>query len=81
MDAAISAARGGSDGLKGKDANDLEKRTAQVGKALDAGDRRKALDLAQELDRRVRDLGDHLDEDAASRLRSASRDLVRALGG
>jgi hypothetical protein len=81
MDAAISAAGGGSDGLKGKERRDLENRTAQVRKALDDGDRGKALDLAQELDRRVRDLGDHLSESDASRLRAASRDLVRALGG
>jgi hypothetical protein len=81
MDAAISAARGGSDGLKGKDANDLERRTAAVGQALDGGDRGKALDLAQELDRRVRDVADHLNEDQAARLRTASRDLVQALGG
>jgi hypothetical protein len=81
MDAAISAARGGSDGLKGKDANDLEKRTDEIRRALDARDRAEALDLARKLDRRVADLADHLDEDAASRLRAASRDLVRALGG
>jgi eukaryotic-like serine/threonine-protein kinase len=81
MDAAISAARGGPDGLKGKDANDLEKRTAAIRRALDGGDRDEALDLARKLDRRVADLDEHLDEDAASRLREASRDLVRALGG
>ncbi len=81
MDAAISAARGGPDGLKGKDANDLEDRTAAIRQALDAGDRTKALDLARKLDRRVADLADHLGEDQAARLRSASRDLVQALGG
>jgi serine/threonine-protein kinase len=81
MDAAISAAGGGSDGLKGKERRDLEDRTARVRKALDDGDRGKALDLAQELDRRVRDLADHLSENDASRLRAASRDLGRALGG
>jgi hypothetical protein len=81
MDAAINAARGGSDGLKGKDANDLERRTADIRKALDDGDRAEALDLARKLDRRVADLADHLGKDQASRLRTASRDLVRALGG
>jgi serine/threonine-protein kinase len=81
MDAAISAARGGSDGLKGKDANDLEKRTADIRRALDAGDRAEALDLARKLDRRVADLADHLGKDQASRLRTASRNLVQSLGG
>jgi eukaryotic-like serine/threonine-protein kinase len=81
MDAAISAARGGPDGLKGKDANDLEQRTAAIRQALDDGDRKVALDLARKLDRRVADLAKHLGEDQASRLRTASQDLVRALGG
>jgi hypothetical protein len=81
MDAAISAARGGPDGLKGKDANDLESRVAEIRQALEGGDRPAALELARKLDRRVADVVDHLDEDQGSRLRSASRDLVRALGG
>jgi eukaryotic-like serine/threonine-protein kinase len=81
MDAAISAARGGPDGLKGKDANDLEQRTAAIRQALDDGDRKVALDLARKLDRRVADLARHLGEDQANRLRTASQDLVRALGG
>jgi len=81
MDDAISAARGGPDGLKGKDANDLEQRTAAIRRALDGGDRRAALDLARKLDHRVADVAEHLGEDQAGRLRTASRDLVRALGG
>ena len=81
MDDAISAARGGPDGLKGKDANDLEQRTAAIRRALDVGDRHAALDLARKLDHRVADVAEHLGEDQASRLRTASRDLVRALGG
>jgi len=81
MDAAISAAAGGPDGLKGKDRNDLESRVAAIRQALAGGDRDEALDLARKLDRRVADLADHLDRDTASRLRTASRDLVRALGG
>ena len=43
---AISAAKGGPDGLKGKDANDLEA-AARVRRALDAGDRRAALDARE----------------------------------
>ena len=39
LGAAINAARGGPDGLKGKDANDLEERVAAVRRALDGGDR------------------------------------------
>jgi hypothetical protein len=81
MDAAISAARGGPDGLKGKDANDLEARAAEVRRALDAGDRKAALDAARKLDRRVVDVTKNLDTDQATRLRAASQDLVRALGG
>ena len=81
MDAAIGAARGGPDGLKGKDANDLEKRTAEIRRALDRGDEAAALDLASKLDRRVADLAKNLGGNQATRLRSASQDLVRALGG
>jgi len=81
MDAAIAAARGGPDGLKGKDANDLENRTAEIRRALDSGDERAALDLARKLDHRVADLAKNLGADQAARLRSASQDLVRALGG
>ena len=81
MDAAIAAARGGSDGLKGKDANDLEARVADIRQRLDEGDRRAALEEARKLDRRVEDLAKNLSPDNAARLRTASQDLVRALGG
>jgi hypothetical protein len=76
MDAAIGAAKGGPDGLKGKEANDLEKRAAEVRRALEAGDRAGALDAARKLDQRIRDLG----KDGAT-LRDESAALVRALGG
>ncbi|MEA2550063.1 MAG: hypothetical protein QOE42_2661 [Chloroflexota bacterium] len=81
MNAAIGAARGGPDGLKGKEANDLEKQTAEIRRALDSGDAAAALDLARKLDRRVADLTKNLGSDQATRLRAASQDLVRALGG
>jgi uncharacterized membrane protein len=81
MDAAISAARGGPDGLKGKDANDLEARAADVRRALLSGDRAAALDAARKLDRRVADVTKNLGTDQATRLRTASQDLLRALGG
>jgi hypothetical protein len=81
MGAAIDAARGGHDGLKGKEANDLQGRVAAVREALDAGDRNAALDEARKLDDRVRELADHLAEDQAARLRAASADLVQTLSG
>lgn len=81
MDAAISAARGGPDGLKGKEANDLEAGVSDVRQALGAGDRAAALDAARKLDHRVHDVAKDLDADRAERLRTASANLVRALGG
>ena len=81
MGAAISAARGGPGGLKGKEANDLDKRLGSVRQALDGGDRAAALDAAQALERRVRDVVKEERDDWATRLRTASADLVRSLGG
>jgi hypothetical protein len=81
MDAAIGSARGGPDGLKGKDANDLEQRTAAIRRALDGGDRSSALNLARKLDHRVADLAKNLGAEQASRLRAAAQDLLHALGG
>jgi eukaryotic-like serine/threonine-protein kinase len=81
LDAAISAARGGRDGLKGKDANDLAARVAEIRRDLDAGDRAKALRDAKELDQRVRDRAKDLDNEAGDRLTAASAALLRALGG
>jgi hypothetical protein len=81
VDAAIAGARGGPDGLKGKDANDLESMAAAVRRALSAGDRGAALDAARRLDHRISDLGDEIGRDQAARLRSASAYLVRTLGG
>jgi hypothetical protein len=81
MGAAIDAARGGHDGLKGKEANDLQGRVGAVQEALDAGDRNAALDEARQLDDRVGELSDRLAEDQAARLRAASADLVQTLSG
>jgi serine/threonine-protein kinase len=81
LSAAIDAARGGPDGLKGKEANELDTMVARVRRDLDAGDRSKALKDARELDRRVRDAAEHVSEDAARRLRAASAALLDALGG
>jgi hypothetical protein len=81
VDAAIAAARGGPDGLKGKDANALESMATRVRRDLEEGNRRKALDDARALDRRARDLSHHLSEAAAQRLTDATAALVDALGG
>jgi hypothetical protein len=81
MDAAIAAAQGGPDGLKGKEARDLESMASAVRRALATGDRRAALDAARKLDRRVSDLDDKIGREQAARLKAASADLVRALGG
>jgi serine/threonine-protein kinase len=81
MDAAIAAAQGGPDGLKGKEARELESIAAAVRRALSSGDQRAALDAARRLDRRVSDLDDKIGRDQAARLKAASADLVRALGG
>jgi hypothetical protein len=80
MDRAIAAARGGPDGLKGKEANELEDLAGRVRRDVIAGDRAKARDDAAALDRKVRDVARHLGNDAAARLRSASQDLLSALG-
>jgi hypothetical protein len=79
--AAISAAKGGPDGLKGKEANELDSAAARVRRDLDAGDRAAALKDARALDKRVRDATDKLRSDAAARLRTASAHLVDVLGG
>ncbi|HEY7970943.1 MAG TPA: hypothetical protein VID95_13180, partial [Candidatus Limnocylindrales bacterium] len=80
LDAAISAARGGRNGLKGKEANDLASRVAQVRRDLDAGDRSKALRDAKELDQQVRDRADNVDNESGNRLTAASAALLKALG-
>jgi hypothetical protein len=81
VDAAIAAAQGGPDGLKGKEARELESMAAAVRRALASGDRRAALDAARKLDRRISDLEDRIGRDESARLEAASADLVRALGG
>jgi hypothetical protein len=52
-----------------------------VRRDLEEGNRRKALDDARALDRRARDLANHLNESAAQRLTDATAALVDALGG
>jgi len=81
VDAAIAAARGGPDGLKGKQANELAAQAAKVRRDVQAGQRAAALHDARDLDRRARDVGEDLDEARANRLTAATAALVRALGG
>jgi serine/threonine protein kinase len=81
VDAAIAAAKGGPDGLKGKEANDLEAMAGAVRRALAEGDRHAALDAARKLDKRISDVADKIGRDSAARLRAASSDLLDALGG
>jgi hypothetical protein len=54
--AAIAAAKGGPDGLKGKDAKALEDRVNAVERALDAGNAKDAMKQANDLVNRVNDL-------------------------
>ncbi|HEX5825583.1 MAG TPA: serine/threonine-protein kinase [Candidatus Limnocylindrales bacterium] len=81
VDAAILAARGGPDGLKGKEANDLESLAGSVRRALAEGNRGKALDAARKLDKRISDLDDKISRDDAARLKAASGALLATLGG
>jgi hypothetical protein len=81
VDAAISAARGGPDGLKGKDANELEALAGAVRRDLSANDRTRGLDDARKLDQKARELSDHMSSDSAARLTDATGALVRTLGG
>ena len=81
VEAAIAAARGGPDGLKGKDANALESLAGRVRRDLANGDRRAAMTDARELDRRARDIADHLDGQMAARLTRATGHLVDVLRG
>ena len=81
VDTAIAAAKGGPDGLKGKEANDLQNLAGAVRRALAEGDRRAALDAARKLDKRISDVADKIGRDSAARLEAASSDLLDALGG
>jgi hypothetical protein len=81
VDAAIAAAKGGPNGLKGKEANDLESQAAAVRRALAEGNRRAALDAARKLDKRISDVADKIGRDQAARLKAASSNLLHALGG
>ena len=79
VDAAIAGARGGPDGLKGKDANDLQNLASQVRAAVAAGDMEAARQAAGQLSDQVDALKDSLGSNAYANLRAAVDQLVAAL--
>jgi serine/threonine protein kinase len=74
---AIDAARGGKDGLKGNEANELDQLVGQVAAAIDAGDAEAAREAAQALAERVDKL--KLPRDRKSTLQQAVGDLLASL--
>ena len=79
VEAAIEQARGGRDGLKGSDANELAALAADVGRALDAGDAAAAHDAAEKLAKRAEKLSDELDETRRDALLEAIETLLEAI--
>jgi hypothetical protein len=79
VDDAIAAAKGAG-GLKGKDANELERRARDVRSALTQGDLDKAAKAANELANSVDKVADDIDdEDVARRLQNAVEAVVDIL--
>jgi len=74
---AIDQARGGKDGLKGGEANDLDNAALEIGRRLRAGDYDGAREGATALQERVRKL--HLDKKRADGLLSAIDELLAAI--
>jgi serine/threonine-protein kinase len=62
VDAAIEQARGGRDGLKGGDANELDALAADVGRALDASDFEAARSATDRLEARAEKASKELDK-------------------
>jgi serine/threonine-protein kinase len=78
--AALQDAQGGRDGLRGKDANELEKQAAQIRRALDEGDDDKAAERADELVKKVEELREEeLSGEAGARLLTAAERLRDAV--
>jgi hypothetical protein len=79
--AAIDAARGGADGLKGNEANDLLKSVAEIETAVRKGDLTNAGEKARKVEERVRELIDkhQLGGPAANRLLAAVTALADLL--
>jgi serine/threonine-protein kinase len=76
---AIDQARGGKDGLKGGEANDLVDMAEEIGRRLRAGDFDGARERANALEERIRKL--HLDKKTAQALTAAVDDLLAAIPG
>ena len=79
VDAAIEAARGGKDGLGGKDANELAQLAGSVRTALDKGDLEAATSAAEDLSDRAGEVTKGLEKRRREALESAIHDLVAAL--
>jgi serine/threonine protein kinase len=79
VDAAIEAARGGKDGLSGKDANELAQLASSVRTALGRGDLGAATTAAQALADRADKLTKGLDKRRRESLLAAIHDLQAAL--
>jgi serine/threonine protein kinase len=78
--AALQDAQGGRDGLRGKDANELEKQAAEIRRALDEGDDEKAAERADELVKKVEELREEqLSGQAGDRLLAAAERLRDAV--
>ncbi len=79
VDAAIAAAKGGRDGLKGKDANDLEALASQLRAAIIAGDDETAASAAAALAERTTALASKLQDPRIQDLQAAVVALVALL--
>lgn len=79
--AAVEAARGGADGLKGNEANDLLKEVSEIEIAAAEGDLAEAGEKARKVEERVHELidKDELGGPEASRLLAAAKALVDLL--
>jgi eukaryotic-like serine/threonine-protein kinase len=76
---AIDQARGGKDGLKGGEANDLVDMAQEIGRRLRDGDYAGARQRATALEERVRKL--HVDKKRSQALTAAVDDLLAAIPG
>jgi eukaryotic-like serine/threonine-protein kinase len=79
VDAAIETARGGKDGLNGRDANDLAQLSSSVRTAVDRGDAGAAAAAAQALSDRARAMATGLDGPRRDPLLAAIDGLLAAL--
>jgi eukaryotic-like serine/threonine-protein kinase len=75
---AVAAAQGGKDGLKGKEANELNNDAQRVADAAREGDTEKARERAADLVNRVERLSRDIRSDDAARLRVAAKRVEQA---